>query len=68
MNITMATRIASIPVLTGEVAERFEQEAQKTYQQYLNRSEEERKEIRTRYEEGIRKVRAMLAKSKMGIG
>lgn len=64
----MATRIASIPVLTGEVAERFEQEAQKTYQQYLNRSEEERKEIRTRYEEGIRKVRAMLAKSKMGIG
>jgi vacuolar-type H+-ATPase subunit H len=64
----MATRIASIPVLTGEVAERFEQEAQRTYQQYLNRSEEERKEIRTRYEEGIRKVRAMLAKSKMGIG
>jgi vacuolar-type H+-ATPase subunit H len=62
----MATKIASIPVLTGEVAEQFEREAQQTYEQYLNRSEEERKAIR--YEEGVRKVRAMLAKSKLGIG
>lgn len=64
----MATKIASIPVLTGEVAEQFEREAQQTYEQYLNRSKEERKAIRSRYEEGVRKVRAMLAKSKLGIG
>jgi hypothetical protein len=66
-NGIMATKIASIPVLTGEVAEQFEREAQQTYEQYLNRSEEERMAIRSRYEEGVRKVRAMLAKSKLGM-
>ena len=39
----MASPIASIPVLTGDVARRFEAEAQANYQHYLNRSEEERK-------------------------
>lgn len=39
----MALPIASMPVLTGEVAQRFEAEAQANYQRYLNRSEEEKK-------------------------
>ena len=39
----MALPIASIPVLTGEVAQRFEAEAQANYEWYLNRSEEEKK-------------------------
>ncbi|MGN0280954.1 MAG: hypothetical protein ACI4B3_01465 [Prevotella sp.] len=39
----MTLPIASIPVLTGEVAQRFEAEAQANYERYLNRSEEEKK-------------------------
>ena len=39
----MALPIASIPVLTGEVAQRFEAEAQANYEWYINRSEEEKK-------------------------
>ena len=39
----MALPIASIPVLTGEVAQRFEAEAQANYQRYPNRTEEEKK-------------------------
>lgn len=34
----MALPIASIPVLTGEVAQRFEERAQANYQRYLNRT------------------------------
>lgn len=34
----MALPIASIPVLTGEVAQRFEAEAQAKYEWYMNRS------------------------------
>lgn len=34
----MALPIASMPVLTGEVAQRFEADAQANYQRYLNRS------------------------------
>lgn len=39
----MALQIASIFVLTGEAAQRFEAEAQANYQRYLNRSDEEKK-------------------------
>ena len=39
----MATAIATILVLTGEVAERFEREAQSTYERSLNRTEAEKK-------------------------
>lgn len=39
----MALPIASIPVLTGEVAQRFEEQAQANYQRYLNRTEEQKK-------------------------
>ncbi len=59
----MALAIASVPVLTGEVAERFEAEAQKTYEKYINRSEKEKKETAERYERGMEMVKQMLAKS-----
>lgn len=62
----MALPIASIPVLTGEVAERFEAEAQATYQRYLNRSEEEKKVEDEALERGFAKLRRMLAKAHLG--
>ena len=34
----MALVIASVPVLTGEVAEKFESQAEKTYEEYLKRA------------------------------
>lgn len=37
----MVFPIASIPVLTGEVAQRFEADAQATYENFLNRTPEE---------------------------
>ena len=43
----MALPIASIPVLTGEVAQRFETEAQANYEKFLNRTPEEKKPERT---------------------
>ena len=61
----MALPIASIPVLTGEVARRFEAEAQANYEKALNRTPEERKAVRERYEQGIEEVRRMLAKSNL---
>lgn len=42
----MALPIASMPVLTGEVAQRFEADAQANYQRYLNRSEEEKRQMK----------------------
>ena len=39
----MAIPIASIPVLTGEVARRFEEAAQRNYERWLNRTEEQKK-------------------------
>ena len=39
----MAIPIASIPVLTGEVAQRFEEAAQRNYERWLNRTEEQKK-------------------------
>ena len=59
----MALPIASIPVLTGEVAQRFEAEAQANYEIFLNRTPEEEKAVRERYDRGIERVRKMLAKS-----
>ena len=44
----MALPIASIPVLTGEVARRFEAEAQANYEKFLNRTPEEEKAVRER--------------------
>ena len=59
----MALPIASIPVLTGEVAQRFEAEAQANYQKMLHRTPEEEKSVKERYTRGIEAVRKMLAKS-----
>ena len=59
----MALPIASIPVLTGEVAQRFEAEAQANYQKMLHRTPEEEKAVKERYNCGIEEVRRMLAKS-----
>ena len=39
----MALPIASIPVLTGEVAQRFETEAQANYKRNLNCTEQQKK-------------------------
>lgn len=62
----MALAIASVPVLTGEVAEKFEAEAQKNYEKYLNRSASEKKEVIERYERGMEMVRQVMAKSHIG--
>ena len=55
-----------MPVLTGEVAQRFEAEAQANYQRYLNRSEEEKKADEKALERGFVKLRRMLAKAHLG--
>ena len=49
----MALPIASIPVLTGEVAQRFEAEAQANYQKMLHRTPEEEKAVKERFNRGI---------------
>lgn len=63
----MATAIANIPVLTGEVAERFELEAQATYEKSQNRTEDEKRDLSERNKRGMEMVRKMLAKSKLGM-
>lgn len=62
----MALPITSIPVLTGEVAQRFEAEAQANYEKYLNRTPEEEKAVRERYERGMEIVRKVLKNSHIG--
>ncbi|MCI7780769.1 MAG: hypothetical protein MR517_06870 [Bacteroidales bacterium] len=62
----MALPIASIPVLTGEVARRFEAEAQATYQRYLNRTEEEKKADKEILEKKFAELYRMLEKSHFG--
>lgn len=61
----MATAIASIPVLTGEVAEHFEAEAHKTYEKYRNRTENEKREVAERYKRGMELVRKVLENSEL---
>jgi hypothetical protein len=58
----MASAIASIPVLTGDVAEKFEAQATETYNAFLkdNTTIEERS---NRYEQGVQMVRKILSKS-----
>lgn len=62
----MARPIASIPVLTGEVARKFELEAQANYQRYLNRSEEEKKADAEALERGFARLRRILVKAHLG--
>ena len=59
----MALPIASIPVLTGEVARQFEERAQANYQKMLHRTPEEERTVRERYNRGIEEVRRRWAKS-----
>lgn len=61
----MALPIASIPVLTGEVAQRFEADAQAIYDRSLHRSEEEKVSLMKKYHAGMDFVRSVLAKSKL---
>ena len=62
----MALPIASIPVLTGEVARRFEAEAQANYEKFLNRTPEEERAVREKFDRGMERVRKMLAKAHFG--
>lgn len=62
----MAIPIASIPVLTGEVAQRFETDAQRNYKAYLNRTDEEKKAAQQRYNEGMAIVKKVLENSQIG--
>lgn len=62
----MAIPIASIPVLTGEVANRFENEAQANYQRRLNRTEKEKKAEAEALERRFAKLRRILDKAHLG--
>ena len=62
----MALPIASIPVLTGEVAQRFEAEAQANYEWYMNRSEEEKKADEAILEKKFAELYSMLSKAHLG--
>jgi hypothetical protein len=62
----MALAIASIPVLTGDAAKNFEAQAQKSYEDFQNRSEAENEKVTERYEKGMAMVRQVLAKSHIG--
>ncbi len=62
----MALPIASIPVLTGEVAQRFEAEAQANYEWYINRSEEEKKAQAEIMKRKFAELHEMLAKAHWG--
>lgn len=62
----MALPIASIPVLTGEVAQYFETEAQANYQRYLNRTEEEKQAEEKFLKKKFAELHKMLAKAHWG--
>lgn len=62
----MALPISSIPELTGEVAQRFEAEAEKNYQRQLNRTEEQKRTEEEALEKGFARLRRILAKAKLG--
>lgn len=62
----MVLPIASMPVLTGEVAHRFEAEAQANYKRSLNRTEQEKIAEAEALERGFAKLRRMLNKAHLG--
>lgn len=61
----MALPIASIPVLTGEVARRFEAQAQANYEKMLHRTPEEEQAVKERYDRGMEIVRKVLENSQI---
>lgn len=60
----MASAIATIPVLTDEVAEKFEAQAKKTLDEYQKQTSYI-KDKNVRYEQGIHMVKSILEKSGM---
>lgn len=62
----MALPIASIPVLTGEVAQRFEEQAQANYERYLNRTEEQRKADEATLEKKFAELYRILSNAHLG--
>ncbi len=60
----MALEIATIPVLTGEVAENFEAQANRAYQESVSRKDENSAH-RLRYERGVSMVKEILAHSNL---
>lgn len=61
----MALTIASIPVLTGEVAENFERQAQQTYERCRHLTADEKNKAKSQYEQGMSMVKKILAKSRL---
>ena len=59
----MALEIATIPVLTGAVAERFESQAAEAYQRKLMR--DKNAPHSASYERGMRMVQKIMANSKL---
>lgn len=59
----MALPIASIPVLTGKVARRFESEAKMNYERYLKRTDEEKMADNEALKKGFAKLSRMLSKA-----
>ena len=59
----MALEIATIPVLTGAVAERFESQATEAYQRKLMR--DKKMPHSASYERGMRMVQKIMANSKL---
>ena len=62
----MAIPIASFPVLTGEVARRFEAEAQGNYERFLNRTADEKRLANEQYQARMVRLRRMLSKAHLG--
>ncbi len=62
----MALPIASIPVLTGDVARKFEEEAQRNYNLYINRTEEKKKAEDEYLDKKFAELNSMLAKAHLG--
>ena len=62
----MALPIASIPVLTGEVAQRFVERAQANYQGYLNGTEEQEKTDEAILEKKLAELYSILSKAHLG--
>ncbi len=62
----MALAISSIPVLTGDAANDFENKARQSYESYLNRSETEKRIVAEHYAKGMATVNKVLAKSHIG--
>lgn len=60
----MATSIASIPVLSGNVGKSFEQQAQATYESCKQRTAVQKKAAKDKYEQGMNLVKRTLAKAK----